>query len=234
MADRCEAYFNGKWRVISIPIALKYRQIKSRRCVECQGEVRIHNKGKKCPAHAEHKQGFYSIGFSGCSLSQEFEFTEQKKMHPNPLRKPINTIIKNHVPEVVETEEESAANLAHAAATGNTLGLTPAQKEGLRVLRKSWAYERSAINRRKALDHWGNACRVCGMQFDKHYGATLAQGYIEFHHLRPLALGPRKTNPVRDLVPLCANCHRMAHRRSPKPIPIKQIQDALKRRRKKS
>jgi hypothetical protein len=231
MADRCEAFFNGKWRVISISTALKFPQVKSKRCVECHGEVRIHRKGKKCSAHAEHREGYYSIGFDGCSLSQEFKFTGRKKMHPHALTKPVDVRIKGRVPLVTETESESSAKLAQAAATGNTTGLTRGQKEGLRVLRKSWAYERSAKNRRIALDQWGNACRACGMQFDKQYGEPLAQGYIEFHHLRPLALGPRKANPAKHLVPLCSNCHSMAHRRSSRPIPIKRIQDALKKRR---
>ncbi|MBI5209531.1 MAG: HNH endonuclease [Elusimicrobia bacterium] len=123
--------------------------------------------------------------------------------------------------------DAGAALLAHAAATGNTTGLSAAEKEGLKKLKENWVYERSAKNRRLALARWGNACRVCEMRFDKYYGASLARGFIEFHHLRPIALGPRTTNPAKDLVPLCSNCHSMAHQRRPVPIPISQLRKAL-------
>ena len=56
---------------------------------------------------------------------------------------------------------------------------------------------------------------------------------IEVHHLRPISQ-ERKTsrvNPTRDLVPLCANCHRVAHMhgRNEEPISIKRLQAMVKR-----
>jgi len=42
-------------------------------------------------------------------------------------------------------------------------------------------------------------------------------GVIEVHHLTPLATvrGVHEVDAVRDLRPLCPNCHTMAHRREP-------------------
>jgi predicted HNH restriction endonuclease len=54
---------------------------------------------------------------------------------------------------------------------------------------------------------------ACNFDFAASYGA-LGRGYIEVHHAMPLAdHGQRETDPKSDLIVLCANCHRMVHRR---------------------
>jgi hypothetical protein len=53
-------------------------------------------------------------------------------------------------------------------------------------------------------------CAVCHFSFERRYG-TLGADYIEMHHVTHLHKGARKTRP-RDLIPVCANCHRMLHR----------------------
>ncbi len=56
-------------------------------------------------------------------------------------------------------------------------------------------------------------CEVCGFDFESAYGA-LGAGYIEVHHLTPVhLLSPGTKTKLDDLALLCANCHRMAHRR---------------------
>ncbi|MDN3937546.1 HNH endonuclease [Arthrobacter sp. YD4] len=77
-------------------------------------------------------------------------------------------------------------------------------------------YERSQANRALAIELHGRTCAVCGFNFDDCYG-TLAGGYVEIHHLVPVSSMdvPKVVDPRTDLVPLCANCHRMAHRRWP-------------------
>jgi 5-methylcytosine-specific restriction enzyme A len=61
----------------------------------------------------------------------------------------------------------------------------------------------------------GMRCQVCGFDFEKTYG-ELGIGYIEAHHLQPLASLEEGVviaiNPVRDFAVLCSNCHRMIHR----------------------
>lgn len=56
-------------------------------------------------------------------------------------------------------------------------------------------------------------CDVCEFNFEAAYG-ELGAGYIEVHHLRPVnLLGSGGKTRLSDLALLCANCHRMAHRR---------------------
>lgn len=74
------------------------------------------------------------------------------------------------------------------------------------------AYERNAKARTACLQHYGTACVICEMEFAAEYGPE-AEGYIHVHHLKPLS-GLKKSydvDPVRDLRPVCPNCHAMLH-----------------------
>lgn len=77
-------------------------------------------------------------------------------------------------------------------------------------------YERSRSNRAIAILLHGTTCVVCGFNFKDTYGET-GFGYIEIHHRTPvhLMLEERVVDPVDELVPLCANCHRMVHTKTP-------------------
>lgn len=55
------------------------------------------------------------------------------------------------------------------------------------------------------------ACVVCGFNFGEVYGER-GEGYIEVHHVTPLYVSGRTKTTLKDLVLLCANCHRMCHR----------------------
>jgi 5-methylcytosine-specific restriction endonuclease McrA len=74
-------------------------------------------------------------------------------------------------------------------------------------------YERSQKNRKRAIEIHGTTCEVCGFNFDEFYGHEYADGYIQIHHIKPLSEYEGAVDPATDLVPLCANCHVMAHRR---------------------
>lgn len=59
------------------------------------------------------------------------------------------------------------------------------------------------------------ACQVCAFDFKHRYG-ELGEGYIECHHVLPISqIPPGAKTKVSDLALLCANCHRMIHRRRP-------------------
>lgn len=75
------------------------------------------------------------------------------------------------------------------------------------------SYERSPKNRKRAIELHGTTCAACGFNFDDVYGREYADGYTQIHHIKPLSQYEGEVDPVTDLVPLCANCHVMAHRR---------------------
>jgi len=75
------------------------------------------------------------------------------------------------------------------------------------------AYERDPRARKACIEHYGATCCVCGFDFAARYGA-LGQGFILVHHLVPLSqIGKGyMVHPVRDLRPVCPNCHAMLHK----------------------
>ena len=64
--------------------------------------------------------------------------------------------------------------------------------------------------RKRCLEIKGTRCRVCDFDSNEKYGIS---GIIQVHHLHPLAesAGTRVTDPERDLVPVCPNCHALIH-----------------------
>lgn len=89
-------------------------------------------------------------------------------------------------------------------------------------------YERNAAGRSAAIAHHGCRCVVCGFDFRKAFG-PLGSGVIHVHHLVPLSdlREAYELDPVRDLIPICPNCHAMAHRREP-PFTPAELQQMLR------
>ena len=77
-------------------------------------------------------------------------------------------------------------------------------------------YERDSKARKKCIDHHGLRCKVCEFNFEEKYG-ELGKSFIHVHHKRELNLIGKqyKVNPIKDLVPVCPNCHAMLHKRKP-------------------
>ena len=58
-------------------------------------------------------------------------------------------------------------------------------------------------------------CEACGFNFKAKYGDH-GDGFIECHHKIPVSeIEPGQKTKLEDLSLLCANCHRMIHRRQP-------------------
>jgi 5-methylcytosine-specific restriction protein A len=75
-------------------------------------------------------------------------------------------------------------------------------------------YERDPTARKACIRHWGATCVVCRFDFGATYG-SLGEGFVHVHHLRPISeIGERyRLDPIRDLRPVCPNCHAMLHRK---------------------
>lgn len=77
-------------------------------------------------------------------------------------------------------------------------------------------YERDPRLRYECLAAFGPVCQICSFDFEAFYG-ELGAGFCHVHHIRPLSEvdKPHDVNPLTDLIPVCANCHAMLHRRNP-------------------
>jgi 5-methylcytosine-specific restriction enzyme A len=91
-------------------------------------------------------------------------------------------------------------------------------------------YERNEAARRACIAHHGYDCAVCGFNFVVRYG-DLGQGYIHVHHLVPLSTIKQEyqVDPVKDLRPVCPNCHAMLHH-SDEVLSIDELRKMLSRR----
>lgn len=84
------------------------------------------------------------------------------------------------------------------------------------------AYERDPDARKACFDQYGKACTVCGIRFEKRYG-PIGKGFIHVHHKKPLATREvYRLDPVKDLVPVCPNCHSMLHTSDP-PLTVDEL-----------
>ena len=84
-------------------------------------------------------------------------------------------------------------------------------------------YERSRYNRALCLKFYGFQCKGCGDLLEEKYG-PIGVGVIHVHHIVPISQmgNSYRLNPIKDLVPLCPNCHNIVHRKNP-PIEIPEL-----------
>lgn len=110
-----------------------------------------------------------------------------------------------------------------AVAEPEVVGLPEGARTRIEVNR----YERDRRNRAAALAIHGYACQACNVDLGDRYGVAAA-GLIEVHHVTPVSeVGPGYIiDPRTDLLPLCPNCHSVAHRRSP-PYSTQELREML-------
>lgn len=64
-------------------------------------------------------------------------------------------------------------------------------------------------------EHGQLYCQICGFNYEKVYG-EIGNDYIEAHHIIPISsLNSTHKTMVNDIVLVCANCHRMLHKKRP-------------------
>ncbi|MGL4363204.1 MAG: HNH endonuclease [Cellulosilyticaceae bacterium] len=62
------------------------------------------------------------------------------------------------------------------------------------------------------MEHYGSKCILCGFDAREAYGQKF-EGMIHIHHIKPLNEIEREyiVDPIRDLIPVCPNCHMILH-----------------------
>ena len=92
-------------------------------------------------------------------------------------------------------------------------------------------YERSQAARTTCIAHHGALCAVCRLDFEKMYG-EIGRGYIHVHHIVPVSqMGDNyKVDAVKDLVPVCPNCHAMLHSGVDRPRTVEELRALIRSR----
>ncbi len=88
-------------------------------------------------------------------------------------------------------------------------------------------YERNPQARKICIETYGTKCFVCGFDFEKTYG-EIGKNFIHVHHLKQVASIKKEyeINPIKDLRPVCPNCHAMIHRKKI-PLTIEELRKKI-------
>ncbi len=68
------------------------------------------------------------------------------------------------------------------------------------------------ICKKRAMEKGNLHCECCDFDFNHFYG-SIGFSFIECHHRLPIANGGERKTRIEDLALVCANCHRMLHRK---------------------
>ena len=88
-------------------------------------------------------------------------------------------------------------------------------------------YERDRNARSQCIKHYGCICQACGIKLSTIYG-LVAENFIHVHHIKKISSteGEYHLDSIRDLRPLCPNCHAIAHLRK-NPYTMEEIQEMI-------
>ncbi len=151
------------------------------------------------------------------SLSQHIDYYEEKSGASVNKRKDIyNRFLKLLDTEIEPTifPDEVDADIEYAE--GKTK----------KVLVNS--YERNPIARKKCIEHFGVICQICNFDFKKTYG-EVGTNFIHVHHIVDISTigNEYSVDPLKDLIPVCPNCHSMLHKKKPAYL-VNELKEMMK------
>ena len=80
---------------------------------------------------------------------------------------------------------------------------------------------------RKQKDNY--VCSICGLKFMDKYG-PMGSNFAEAHHKVPLSSSDKvRLTKIKDLITVCANCHRMLHRMKGKQTDIHHLKNLVRK-----
>lgn len=143
-----------------------------------------------------------------------FNQTHQKK-HPGLLPSIFQLIAGQRSVNVInEVEIET-----HDELTINEISTV---KEGAKKQVVVNAYERNPVAKRDCIKYYkymNNGklkCEICGFDFSNKYGIQFVDK-IHVHHIVEIStIGKEyEVDPIKDLIPVCPNCHMVIHSKKP-------------------
>jgi 5-methylcytosine-specific restriction protein A len=220
-----------------IPIAIRPFFIEGEMTPGEKRNVTLLLKGIDYPAHIDletpstaRTRLFWNSEFSSV-MKSSFPYHHEKYSHNHEPESKL--IIRFQRLEGYKKYKVSFAGEVAEASAAKDVNAEEVEEKGPRLeggVRQYFGkrYERDPDNRREAIRYHGLACNVCGFNFEEMYGER-GSGYIEVHHVRPISTYSEEqhVDPRSDLITLCANCHRMAHRRPDSVLTVGQLRDII-------
>ncbi|MBL8049647.1 MAG: HNH endonuclease [Anaerolineales bacterium] len=191
----------------------------------------INSKGRKRPGFSQSREHIQLIEEKGYKLKTfAMKHSYANKGESGPAR------IKDFVPKL-DTQYLTRFG-RHWFASDNEISIQIAEEVdepekfpvGASKIISVNSFERDPVARAKCLAHHGYKCAVCSFDFEEIYGA-LGKNFIHVHHVFPFSQVKKEylLDPIKDLVPVCPNCHAMIHRTRPI-LTVEQLRDYLKTR----
>lgn len=110
-------------------------------------------------------------------------------------------------------------------------------QEGEKRIACAAIYQRSAKLKERAMEHYkvdGKIfCDCCNFNFEDLYGSLYGANYIEIHHIKPIFmydegdLNDTINNAIKNVIPVCSNCHRMIHRKRAQPLDVLLLKETV-------
>jgi predicted HNH restriction endonuclease len=174
--------------------------------------------------YATHKNGVFKIIAAGKKyLGEKYDVVRYlitNDFEWEDLKKGFNEVEKNKEKKIETFDENIVIN------------------EGFKKSMSVNIYERSSRLRDFAIKEFTVngiiSCDCCKFNFNKFYGEEIGAGYIEIHHMKPIFKYEQQElkkvikDAIKNLVPVCSNCHRMIHRVWKHPLEIKTLKKCIK------
>jgi hypothetical protein len=106
-------------------------------------------------------------------------------------------------------------------------------QEGFKKVSEERYYSRSKELRNYAMSYFTHDgridCSCCTFNFSDFYGSEIGSNFIEIHHVKPIFqyegenLDKTLEEAIKNLTPVCSNCHRMIHKNWLKPLEIQAL-----------
>jgi len=90
------------------------------------------------------------------------------------------------------------------------------------------AFEQDPLAKLECIKAHGTLCKVCSIDLERSYG-RLGMDAIHVHFLPPFERldDSYVLDPVKDLVPICPNCHTMLHRGREEPLRVEDLKHIM-------
>ncbi len=154
-------------------------------------------------------------------------FADKGRLNELAFRKDLLRFIESYEQRGIVPNEVYEVN-RNETTLPEEIPISEKFQEGTVQKRLLDVYERNPKARRECIAHYGARCQICEFDFYKKYG-EIGKGLIHVHHLKPLSEVRRgyEVDPIRDLLPVCPNCHAVLHNRTP-PFTVEEIKHNLR------
>ena len=197
--------------------------------------VKEENKVEKTKTNDEGMSAFdrlFASIMSDVPVAKE-EKVEREVVKPNPVVEPSMTIKKAVVDEnIKEQKSEEKQSVTELKQEENNVSPQEATKtiEESKIQQEKVAqledYKTSI--KKACLEYYGAICDICGFDYGYTYGEAY-ENMIEVHNIHQQdseEILPN-TDPVKDLIPVCCNCHKVIHSKQP-PINVDDMRNMVK------